>query len=87
MKKDYALAVDTAKRVGAKLALGSEGLKLYEEASVDENCKDLDSRVVYRLLGGREDWRKDFPEEVDMKKYATRKALQLGREQLKKDSQ
>lgn len=68
MKKDFGLAVDTAKRVGAKLALGDEGLKVYEEASQDERCKDLDSRVVYRLLGGREDWREDFPEEVDMKK-------------------
>ena len=87
MKKDFGLAVDTAKRVGVNLALGDEGLKVYEEASVDERCKDLDSRVVYRLLGGREDWRKDFPEEVEMKKYATRKALQIGREQMKNDSQ
>lgn len=87
MKKDFGLAVDTAERVGVKLALGAEGLKVYEEASKDENCKDLDSRVVYRYLGGREDWRKDFPEEVEMKKYATKKALQIGREQMKKDGQ
>ena len=72
MKKDYGLAVDTAERVGVKLALGGEGLKLYEEASVDERCKDLDSRVVYRLLGGKEDWREGFPEEVEMKKEITR---------------
>lgn len=85
MKKDFGLAVDTAERVGVKLALGAEGLKVYEQASQDENCKDLDSRVVYRFLGGREDWRKDFPEEVEMKKYATRKALQIGREQMKED--
>jgi 3-hydroxyisobutyrate dehydrogenase len=87
MKKDFGLAVDTAKRVGVKLALGDDGLKVYEEASVDERCKDLDSRVVYRLLGGREDWRKDFPEEVEMKKYATKKALQIGRERMKNGSQ
>ena len=62
-------------------------MKVYEDASQDERCKDLDSRVVFRLLGGREDWRKDFPEEVEMKKYATREALQLGREQLKKGGQ
>ncbi len=68
MKKDFGLAVDTAKRVGATLALGDSGLKVYEDASVDERCKDLDSRVVYRLLGGREDWREDFPEDVEMKK-------------------
>ena len=87
MKKDFGLAVDTAKRLGVNLALGDNGLKIYEEASVDERCKDLDSRVVYRLLGGREDWRKDFPEEVEMKKSATRKALQIGREQLQKGDQ
>ena len=86
MKKDVGLAVDNAERLGVKLALGAEGLKLYEEASQDERCKDLDSRVVYRLLGGREDWRKDFPEEVEMKKYATRKALQIGKEQQQKES-
>ena len=83
MKKDF----DTAKRLGVNLALGDEGLKVYEEASQDERCKDLDSRVVYRLLGGREDWRKDFPEEVEMKKYATKKALQIGREQMQKEKQ
>ncbi|KAK3681165.1 hypothetical protein LTR37_020987 [Vermiconidia calcicola] len=86
MKKDVGLAVDNAERLGVKLALGAEGLKLYEEASQDERCKDLDSRVVYRLLGGREDWRKDFPGEVEMKKYATRKALQIGKEQQQKES-
>ena len=87
MKKDFALAVDTAKRVGVELALGEDGLRVYEEASQDKRCKDLDSRVVYRLLGGKEDWRKDFPEEVEMKKYATRRALQLGREQMQKEKQ
>ena len=87
MKKDFGLAVDTAERVGVKLALGGEGLKVYEEASRDESCKNLDSRVVYRLLGGREDWREDFPEEVEMRKYETREALRLGREQMKKGKQ
>jgi 3-hydroxyisobutyrate dehydrogenase len=62
MKKDFGLAVETAQRVGANLALGETGLKVYEEASVDLRCKDLDSRVVYRFLGGREDWAKDFDE-------------------------
>lgn len=68
MKKDFGLAVDTAKRVGVDLALGGKGLDVYEGASADEKCKDLDSRVIYRYLGGREDWRKDFPEEVPLKK-------------------
>lgn len=30
MRKDYALAVDTAERVGARLALGGRGLEVYE---------------------------------------------------------
>ncbi|KAI9703417.1 MAG: hypothetical protein M1820_005889 [Bogoriella megaspora] len=62
MKKDFGLAVDTAKRVGAKTVLSDVGLRTYEEASSDSRCKDLDSRVVYRYLGGREDWMKNFGE-------------------------
>lgn len=80
MKKDFGLAVDTAERVGVGLALGKEGLRVYEETSVDPECKDLDSRVVYRHLKGREDWRKDFPEAVEMKKFETRRLLQKGKE-------
>jgi len=80
MKKDFGLAVDTAERVGARLALGAEGLKVYQGASEDERCRDLDSRVVYRYLGGREDWREDFPEEVEMKKSEKRRLLQKARE-------
>lgn len=81
MKKDFGLAVDTAERVGVRLALGGEGLRVYEEASVDPNCRDRDSRVVYRYLGGNESWRKDFPEEVEMKRDETRRLLKLAREQ------
>jgi 3-hydroxyisobutyrate dehydrogenase len=80
MKKDFSLAVDTAKRVGAELALGEQGLKVYEETSEDPKCRDLDSRVVYRHLGGREDWRGEFPEEVEMKREETRRLLNKGRE-------
>lgn len=80
MKKDFGLAVDTAQRVGVSLALGKEGLKVYEDASVNPDCKDLDSRVVYRHLGGREDWREDFPEEVELRKFETRRLLQKGKE-------
>ena len=29
-------------------------------ASNDKSCKDLDSRVVFRYLGGNEDWQKDI---------------------------
>ena len=55
MKKDFALAVDMANHVEANIALGFAGLRVYEEASEDPRCRDLDSRVVYRFLGGPED--------------------------------
>lgn len=80
MKKDFGLAVDAAKRVDVKLALGDEGLRVYEETSADPKCRDKDSRVVFRYLGGREDWREEFPEEVEMKKFETRRLLQKGKE-------
>ncbi|KAF2264963.1 3-hydroxyisobutyrate dehydrogenase mitochondrial precursor [Lojkania enalia] len=56
MRKDFALAVDMAKRVGSKNVLGGVGLETYDGASKDPRCRDLDSRVVYRYLGGQEDW-------------------------------
>ena len=58
MRKDFGLAVEAAERVGARLALGQAGLDVYTGASEDPRCKDLDSRVVYRYLGGKEDWNK-----------------------------
>lgn len=56
MRKDFGLAVDMAKRVGSKNVLGEAGLETYDKASKDARCRDLDSRVVYRYLGGNEDW-------------------------------
>lgn len=56
MRKDFALAVEMAKRVGSKNVLGGAGLETYTGASNDPNCRDLDSRVVYRYLGGDEHW-------------------------------
>ncbi|KAL1610118.1 hypothetical protein SLS60_001783 [Paraconiothyrium brasiliense] len=56
MRKDFGLAVDMAKRVGSKNVLGEVGLETYDGASKDAKCRDLDSRVVYRYLGGNEDW-------------------------------
>jgi 3-hydroxyisobutyrate dehydrogenase-like beta-hydroxyacid dehydrogenase len=56
MRKDFALAVDMAKRVGSQNVLGEVGLATYDGASKDPRCRDLDSRVVYRYLGGDEDW-------------------------------
>lgn len=54
MRKDFALAVESAKQVGVNLALGESGLAVYTGASQDPRCVDLDSRVVYRYLGGKE---------------------------------
>ncbi|KAF8510177.1 NAD binding domain of 6-phosphogluconate dehydrogenase-domain-containing protein [Gautieria morchelliformis] len=54
MKKDMSLAVDAARRVGAKLVLADAGLSAYSAASEDPRCRDRDSRVVYRWLGGYE---------------------------------
>lgn len=59
MRKDFSLAVEMAERVGARNVLGEVGLDTYEKASRDERCRDLDSRVVYRYLGGEEDWKRD----------------------------
>ncbi|KAF9479044.1 putative 3-hydroxyisobutyrate dehydrogenase [Pholiota conissans] len=54
MKKDMGLAIAAAKEVGAKLVLGDAGLAAYAAASEDPRCRDRDSRVVYRWLGGSE---------------------------------
>ncbi|EXJ75691.1 uncharacterized protein A1O5_00198 [Cladophialophora psammophila CBS 110553] len=62
MRKDFSLAMEMAKRVGARNALGEAGLATYEGASKDPRCMDLDSRVVFRYLGGNEDWQKDADE-------------------------
>ncbi|KIJ38393.1 hypothetical protein M422DRAFT_231325 [Sphaerobolus stellatus SS14] len=54
MKKDMTLAIEAAKQVGAKLVLAGSGLAAYAAASEDPQCRDRDSRVVYRWLGGHE---------------------------------
>ncbi|EHY51949.1 hypothetical protein HRR83_003489 [Exophiala dermatitidis] len=59
MRKDFSLALEMANRVGAKNVLGEAGLATYDGASNDPRCRDLDSRVVFRYLGGNEDWQKD----------------------------
>ena len=35
---------------------------------------------MFRYLGGREDWRERFPEEVDLKREETRRLLLKGKE-------
>jgi 3-hydroxyisobutyrate dehydrogenase-like beta-hydroxyacid dehydrogenase len=62
MRKDFGLALDMAKRVNARNVLGEAGYATYDGASKDPKCMDLDSRVVYRYLGGNEDWQKDADE-------------------------
>ncbi|OAL19047.1 hypothetical protein AYO20_11694 [Fonsecaea nubica] len=62
MRKDFSLALEMAKRVGANNVLGEAGLATYDGASKDPRCMDLDSRVVFRYLGGNEDWQKDADE-------------------------
>ncbi|CAI6227867.1 unnamed protein product [Periconia digitata] len=56
MRKDFGLAVEMAKRVDSQNVLGEAGLATYDGASKDPKCRDLDSRVVYRYLGGNENW-------------------------------
>lgn len=56
MKKDITLATRMAASSGARLVLGYENLKAYIETSEDDRYRGLDSRVVYRYIGGREDW-------------------------------
>lgn len=58
MRKDFNLAVKMAEAVGSKNVLGGIGLETYTGAMNDPKCKGLDSRVVYRYLGGNEDWEK-----------------------------
>ncbi|KAK0622411.1 6-phosphogluconate dehydrogenase [Immersiella caudata] len=56
MRKDVTLAMDMARRVGSRNVLGAAGLGVYAAASESEDCKGRDSRVVYRYLGGVEEW-------------------------------
>jgi hypothetical protein len=56
MRKDYNLAIEAANTSQSKLYLGTAGLQVYSEASLDEKCVDRDSRVVFRFIGGNEHW-------------------------------
>lgn len=60
MRKDFQLAVDTAKRVDARLFLAAAGLDIYQKASEDDKCRDRDSRVVFRYIGGNENWKEQL---------------------------
>ena len=56
MEKDVRLALGAARSVGARTVLGERGLEVYEAAARDPRCRDLDARVVFRWLGGDEEW-------------------------------
>lgn len=64
MAKDFGLAVNTAKEAGAKIVLGEPGLEAYISAAQDPACMDLDSRVIYRYIGGAENWDEQKQEHV-----------------------
>ena len=54
MRKDIGLALGMARRLGTRNALGTSALGVYAAASEAADCEGLDSRVVYRYLGGVE---------------------------------
>lgn len=58
MRKDMGLAVDMARRIGSRNVLGATGLGVYAAASEAPDCRDRDSRVVFRYIGGNEEWKK-----------------------------
>lgn len=62
VKKDIGLAIDACKRVGAKLCLGPTTWNSYVEAAKDPRCAGKDSKVIYRWIGGDEEWQKNFPD-------------------------
>lgn len=60
MRKDFDLACKAAEKVGARPMLAKAGLETYTAAAGDPNCRGLDSRVVFRYLGGNESWKSQF---------------------------
>jgi 3-hydroxyisobutyrate dehydrogenase len=60
VKKDIGLTIDACERVGAKLCLGKQTWNTYADAVEDARCTGLDSKVVYRFIGGEEKWQNKF---------------------------
>ena len=60
VKKDIGLAIDACQRVGAKLCVGPHTWNAYVEAAKDPRCAGMDSKVIYRWIGGDEDWQANF---------------------------
>ncbi|KFY01931.1 hypothetical protein O988_02437 [Pseudogymnoascus sp. VKM F-3808] len=61
VKKDIGLAIAACERVGAKLFVGPHTWNTYVEAGKDPRCAGLDSKVIYRFIGGNEEWQENFP--------------------------
>lgn len=62
VKKDIGLAIEACERVGAKLCVGPHTWNSYVEAGKDPRCAGMDSKVIYRWIGGDEEWQNKFPE-------------------------
>lgn len=62
VKKDIGLTIEACKRVGAKLCVGPTTWNAYVEAGQDPRCAGMDSKVIYRWIGGDEEWQNKFPE-------------------------
>lgn len=62
VKKDIGLAIAAAERVGAKLYTGPTTWDAYVQAGQDPRCAGMDSKVVFRFIGGDEEWMSNFPE-------------------------
>jgi len=60
VKKDIGLAIAACERVGAKLCLGPTTWNSYVEAGQDPKCAGMDSKVIYRWIGGDEEWKEKF---------------------------
>lgn len=58
MRKDMGLAMDLSKQCDCKNILGQAALQAYRDASDDPKCAGLDSKIIYRYLGGNENWQK-----------------------------
>lgn len=61
VKKDIGLCIDACNRVGAKLCVGPTTWDSYVEAGKDPRCAGMDSKVIYRFIGGDEAWAEKFP--------------------------
>lgn len=62
MRKDIGLGVALAKKGGCKNVFGQQAHDIFQKMEEMDEYKDLDSKAVYRYLGGIEDWKKNFPD-------------------------